>query len=269
MAVMVVFAVSSGCKGGNKKEQGPVTLASVNGTLITGDDLFLRLGGHAADDPKLRDRVLESLINEELLYQKAVKLGLDRDWKYQNSVRQLESRVTAYKRSEMTRRMRDTQIASKVSVTDQDVKNYYDEHAGQITTELHLGILQFDDAQTANETLNAIRAGKPFEKAAAEKYPHVRKGERPWDKGFMRWNQMPEDLLDEVYRLKTGEVSDVLTAGKNGFYVVNVVDRRKNSIANFENMAASILNRLNAIRIAEAYNRYVQQLKQESNIKKF
>lgn len=266
--IVVFFVVLSSCKGNDKKEQGSMTLAAVNGVPIMIDDVNLLLGGHGDFTSGAKDRVIEDLISQELLYQKGVKLGLDKDQKFQNAVRQLERRVVAYKRIEMARRVRDTQIASKVNVTDQDVRDYYEKHAELITTDLHLFVIQFPEEKQAKEALNTIRSGVPFEKVAAQKLPHAKKGERPWDKGFLRWNEIPAELVG-VYSLKKGDVSDVFNAGKMGFYILKVMDRRKNPAAGLENMAASIMNRLNSIKIAEAYDRYVQQLKKDASIKRY
>jgi len=257
-----------GCKStvNNQSKTGNV-LATVNGAPITGDDVFLRLGGHEQFiDSPVRDEVLDEVINDELLYQKGVKLGLDKDQKFQSAVRMMERRITAYKRAEIARRVRDTQIAAKVNMTDQDVKDYYEKHAEQIGTDLHLGVLQFADKAAADEALARIRAGASFEKVGAEQP----KGPgQNWDKGFLHWNQIPIEIADTVYGLKKGEVSGVLTASPAGIFIIKVIDRKKNSKTEFANVKAVLENRLIKIKIQEAYDRYVQDLKKESTIKKF
>ena len=257
-----------GCKSSvnNQSKTGNV-LATVNGAPITGDDVFLRLGGHEQYiNSPVRDEVLDEVINDELLYQKGVKLGLDKDEKFQSAVRLMERRITAYKRAEIARRVRDTQIAAKVHMTDQDVKDYYEKHAEQINTELHLGVLQFADKAAADEALARIRAGASFEKVGAEQP----KGPgQNWDKGFLHWNQIPIEIADTVYGLKKGEVSGVLTASPAGIFIIKVIDRKKNSKTEFANVKAIVENRLIKIKIQEAYDQYLQDLKKESTIKKF
>jgi hypothetical protein len=218
----------------------------------------------------LKDRVLDDIINDELLYQKGVKLGLDKDAKFQGMVRMMELKIAEYKRAEIARRVRDTQIAAKTIVTDQDIKDYYDKHVEEIGTDLHLGLLHFATEAEAKNALTRIRTGIPFEKIADEKFAHAPKGKtRPGDMGFMHWSQINPDLLGTVYSLKKGEVSDVLDRSPNGAYLIKIIDRRKNINAKFESMRTAVENRLNAIKTKEAYDRYVQQLKSDASIKKY
>ena len=242
----------------------------MNGVPITGDEVALKVGGHEEllNSPA-KDQLLDSVIAEELMYQKAVKLGFEKDPKFQDEVRMMELKITAYKRAEMGRRVRDTQIASHVAVTDQEVKEYYTQHAEEIGTDLHLGVLQFNEVAEAKEALSRIRSGTPFEKIAAEQFAHAPKGmSRAWDKGFMHWNQMPAAFTADVYRMNKGEVSDVLTGGASEIYLVKVIDRRKNTAASLESMKPIIENKLWAVKGKEAYNKYIEQLKHEALIKK-
>ncbi len=260
-----------GCKGTAIKEQSkPPVLATVNGVAITADEVALKLGDHEdlLNSP-VGDQSLDAIIAEELMYQKAVQLGFDRDPKFQRDIRKLEMQITAYKRAEMGRRVRDTQIASHVTVTDQEVRDYYAKHADEIETDLHLGVLQFPDAARAKDALARIRSGTPFEMIAAEQFSHAPKNmSRAWDKGFLHWEQMPAAFTGDVYRLKKGEVSDVLSNGPAEAYLVKVSDRRKNPAANFDKAKPVIENRLWAVKGKEAYESYIARLKQEASIKK-
>lgn len=274
--LFIVFLLSClftlpGCKATVKKEQGsPKSLATVNGIPITGDDVVLRMGGHEhLMNSPLKDRVLDDIITDELLYQKGVQLGLDKDAKYQGMVRMMELKIADFKRAEIARRVRDTQVAAKVNVTERDVKDYYDKNTEEIVTDLHLGLLRFETVAEANDALAKIRAGTSFEKVAAEKFAHVPKGSKQaWDMGYMHWNQISPDMLGIVYSLKKGEISDVQDRSPNGSFFIKVIDRKKNPGVSFASMSTAIENRLHAIKNREAYDRYVQQLKKESTIKK-
>ena len=41
----------------------------------------------------MREQALQDLIDEELLYQKGLKLGLDKDAKYKNALKVMEARM--------------------------------------------------------------------------------------------------------------------------------------------------------------------------------
>lgn len=272
--VLILFFLFSfmfpGCKDTEKKAQGkPAVLATVNGVPITGDEIDMRLGGHDKFfDSAAKGKALDAIIAEELMYQKGVQLGFDKDPKFQSDICRMALKVTAYKRAEMARRVRDTQIASHVTVIEQEVKDYYAKHADEIGTDLHLGIIQFANEIEAKEALVRIRAGTPFEKIVVEQFAHVPKMRRAWDKGFMHWDQMPAAFAEDVYQLKKGDVSDVLISSPAEAYLVKVIDKKKNQAGEFDCVKATIQNRLWAAKGKEAYENYTQQLKKDASIKK-
>ncbi len=244
-------------------------LAIVNGVAITEDDLHMRLhAGH--DDPEARERVLKEIIIEELFYQKGLKLGLDRDPKYRNAVTIMEQRLKDFKRSEMARRISNSQIAAKVEVTYEDTKKYYAEHKSEISEDLHLIVVQFANEDQARDALQRIKAGAAPETVATELYSgDLNRKTLSWDRGFLHWNEIPVDLTETIYSLKKDEVSGVLCSTRTGVCIVKLVDRRENTAASFEKMSAGIMSRIRDIRLLEARDRYVEDLKNESKIVKF
>ncbi len=247
-------------------EQGtPLVLATVNGAPITADDLSVKLGDHDMADPTIKGSALDAVIAEELMFQQAVKLGFDKDSKFQERIRAMEAKITAYRRAEMGRRVRDTQIASHVTVTDQEVRDYYEKNSEDIRTDLRLGVLQFGDVAHAHDALARIRSGTPFETIAAEQFPDASNGaSRAWDRGFQPWDRIPE-ALEGVHRLKKGEV-DALGSGPSKTYLVKVIDTRQNPNGGFEEVKASVERKLWAVKGREAYERYVAQLKKDAAI---
>ena len=163
--------------------------------------------------PANQEKALDDVITEELLYQQGLKIGLDKDPEYQAQIARFERQLAHVKRTEMTRRVFNTQVAAKVEITQADAKKYYDKNANQIETELHLGVLSFNNKKGAGEALEKIRGGATFESIARSVMgSQVSGGREPWDLGFLSWDQIPIDFVDAVYRLKPGEVSDVVSS---------------------------------------------------------
>ncbi len=74
---------------------------------------FLRQGGSQA--------FLNEIINKELLYQEALKEGIDRD-------KGLKKAVEDYRKITMVKMLLQKKIETAPVVSDADVKNYYDSH---------------------------------------------------------------------------------------------------------------------------------------------
>jgi len=210
------------------------------------------------------------VITEELLYQQGLKIGLDKDPGYRAQIAKLEHQLAIAKRAEMTRRVYNTQVAAKVEITNVDARNYYDKNAHQIATELHLGVISFNNKEGAEEALQKIRGGATFESIARSAMgSQVSAGREPWDLGFLSWDQIPIDFVDAVYRLKPGEVSSIVSSKRTGYQVFKLLGVRKNPKADYTTMLGVIMNRLRDEKIIGAYAQYVENLKKEAKIEKF
>ncbi len=280
--VLLVFVgfilahIFGGCtdkKGSAKSsETGGKVVAKVNGTPIIEEDLSFRLVGPHGERKTSgnQPKALDDLINEELLYQQGLKLGLDQDPGYRAQVARIERQLAHVKRAEMMRRVYNTQVAAKIEVSSQDAKKYYDEKVNQITTDLHLGVLSFSNKEGAEETLKKIRGGAPFESIARSVMgSQGSAGREPWDLGFLSWDQIPVDFVDEVYQLKVGEVSEVVSSKRTGYQVFKLFGVRKNPKADFTAVSGVIMNRLRDKKVLEAYEQYVANLRKEAKIEKF
>jgi len=280
IAAALMLCCSAGCKEQAKKapqangEKQPKVLAKVNGVPITEVDLAFKMSKtHGMASSQQSDRTLDDIIREELLYQQGIKLGLDKDPGYQAQIDKLERQLANMKRIEMTRRVFNTQIASKVTITNEEVKEYFTKNESRIATDLHLGMLTFGTREAADEAQRKMRAGASFESVAAEtggsKNPGMPGNARPWDMGYTTWDQIPIDFVDTVYKLKPGEVSGVVSMKETGFYIFKLFEARKNPKADYNSMAGTIMNRLRDQRVMDEYKKFEEQLKRDAKIERF
>ena len=275
--VLIVFISAllcfTGCQG--KEQQFPPSgkgakvVARVNGSPITAADVaFRHQEGHG--DEVSRTKSLDDIIDQELLYQQGLKLGLDKDPSYREKLAKLDRQPAGARRIELARRVFNTQIASKINLMPQDGKDYFDKNADKIATELHLEFMKFDDKQKAEAALKKIRGGAVFESIARSVMGTDKvAGREPWDLGFQKWQQIPVDFVDPVYRLKPGEVSDVLGNQQTDFQIVKLVATRKIPKLEYAPISAIVMNRLRDLKLLEAYYQYIAQLKKDATIMKY
>jgi len=272
IAILGVLGCSGKKEPAAKPQPAAKILAKVNGTPITEDDLRLSARtahGMAPEGEKLR--ALDDVIQAELLYQEGLKLGIDKDPGYLRDIAKMEKQMANMKRAEITRRLYNTQIASKVEVTNQEAQEYYNKNVDQIQAELHLGIIKFSNKEDAEAALKRIRSGEPFKKVAEANLPQgMPAGQRPpWDLGFVTWGQIPEEFWTAVHKLKPGEVSDVVSSKRTGFHIFTLLERRKNSKMEFGQVSGLIMTRLRDRKIMESFENYVTKLKKDAKIEKF
>ncbi len=277
---LVFAAIAALCIAGCSGKKEPVAqsqpaakvLAKVNGAPITEDDLRLSTRtahGMAPEGEKLR--ALDDVIQAELLYQEGLRLGIDKDPGYLKDLAKMEKQIANMKRAEITRRLYNTQIAAKVEVSNQEAQEYYNKNVDQIQTELHLGIIKFSNKEEAEDALKRIRGGEPFKKVAEASLPQgMPAGHRPpWDMGFVTWGQVPDEFWTVVYKLKPGEVSEVVSSKRTGFHIFTLLDRRKNSKMEFNQVSGLIMTRLRDRKITDSFENFIAKLKKDAKIEKF
>ena len=217
-----------------------------------------------------QEKALDDFIVEELLYEKGLKIGLDKDPGYQAIIDRMEHQLAHAKRVEMTRRVYNTQIAAKVEITNSQAKNFYDQNADRIATELHLGVILFSSKERAEEAQKKIRGGATFESIAREVMgTQGPAGKEPGDLGFLSWDRIPSDFFEAVYKLKPGEVSGVVSSKRTGYQIFKLFEVRKNAKADFASLSGLIVNRLRDEKMGETFGQYVEKLKKEAKIEKF
>jgi peptidyl-prolyl cis-trans isomerase C len=252
------------------EKPGAKVLAKVNGTPLTAEDVSFRLQEAHGKQPQHGKKSIDDIINQELLFQKGRQLGLDKDPSYQSKLAALKKLPPGAQRLEMARRVFNTQIASKIEVSYQDGKDYYQKNADQISTELHLYMAMFEKREQAEDALKKLRAGADFASIARPVMKEAAvPGREPWDLGFVRWEQVPVDFLDPVYRLNPGELSGVLGSQPTGFQIVKLLERRQAPKASYESKSAAVMNRLRDLKLLQAYKDYLETLRKEAKIVTF
>lgn len=231
-------------------------VASVNGVPITEADLKAAgRGGHGgepatAPTPDERKAILETVIRDELIAQRAVELGLAADPAYQEQLHLLQAQVDTFRRQRLADLYHARELA-EVKVTDEEARRYFDDHAARLQTEAHVWQILVRDEARIEEVRRELEAGAAFEEVAARILPQAPGAEsRPWDLGYLRWNQTPEPWQPELARLEKGQTSGVIRGPKNRFWIIRLIDRRTSPDVTFESTRATIVDTLKGQRIA-------------------
>ena len=122
LIISVLFLFASCAKQDDKK--GPY-LAKVGKVKIMQSDLDREMKNLPAFAQKIfegsegKERFLNELVKKELLYQEALKQGLDKDADYIEKVADFE-KIT------LISKLLENEIEDKAQVTDEDIKKYYD-----------------------------------------------------------------------------------------------------------------------------------------------
>ncbi|MEE9217970.1 MAG: peptidyl-prolyl cis-trans isomerase [Acidobacteriota bacterium] len=221
--------------------------------------LFSRYSGHELDEKvrEARAKLLQRMIREILLLQRAEMLGLDtqkivdvglEQIKRQNDIKTNDALLRLLReegttldelreqilRVNVPAIMLDREVRQKVSVSDAEVEKYYREHLEEYTipetitfTELVLRV----DGEGGKEKVRAradaivaeLDAGAGFD-ALVQKYSEVPSREAGGRIGPLRPKELSRSISRALGSLQVGEVSPVVES-RYGFHILRVDER--------------------------------------------
>lgn len=233
---------------------------------------FLEQGLRTLPDPQvyrdIRDRILRTFITQKILYTKAledtvkveeraVNREVDRRFKVLVQQAGSEKRLEEYFqrpigliKQELARVVREgmvvdlvrNQIAGKVTVTPQEVKEFFREFSQELPTiperiELSHLLLKVEPSQeaidAARDTIEMIRQllseGADFDSLAMlySRDPSAAQGGRL---GFTTRGDLLPELEEVAYKLDPGTISEVVRS-RNGFHLIRLLERQGERIS--------------------------------------
>ena len=167
-------------------------------------------------------------------------------------------------------------VRSKVKLSEDDVKNYYQKHPGEFRGEeelhvRHILITLAEDAErfevgratlAGEKARQRVRGGEPFAEVAKDvsKGPGAAEG---GDLGWLRRGTMQRSLEEVVFALKDGEVSPLVRAGP-GLHLFKVEERRQGGGRSFDQVKDEIRDRLSMEQTQAYREQYLAELKRDA-----
>lgn len=159
-------------------------------------------------------------------------------------------------------------LARQITVTDADIKSYYDQNAKLYSVDeqrraSHILIEAGKDATSAEKAAAKAKAEelllqlrkKPadFARLAKENSQDPGSAERGGDLDFFGRGAMVKPFEDAAYRLKQGEISDVVQSDF-GFHIIQVTAIKPGSIKNLAEVKDQIATEIRKQQVAKKYN---------------
>lgn len=262
IAMTFVFSVY-GCGGG----KGGKPLVSVGGTKITEGDLdFL-----AVINPRLkaqmisefgRKKILDNLVEQELLYKAALKEGLDKD-------KNVKDKIDIYRKVIISQALMDKKL-------EESARKYYDEHKSEFEKIKisHILIKENDGKKKrgeketldiANKAKERIEKGEAFDVVAKEISEDEGTSKRGGDLGLVAKDEARltrrgyAPLLEKAFTMKVGEVGGPIKT-EDGYHIITVTKGAE--VVPFEEASQGILFKIRA----NARNDILKELKEKFKV---
>jgi peptidyl-prolyl cis-trans isomerase C len=290
-------------------------IASVNGKSIPKSQYDSRLSvfkkraahkGGPLNDATLttiKNRILENLIDAEVLYQQSQKEGIKVDDQTINEqIEKMKKRFpdeTAYKKAiekmyisekdfktEIHRalainKLIDTNVRQKIIVTDKEMKKYYRDNSNlfkqpeQVKISLiWIKVKPDDEKSKKNQARKKIemvqkkvKQGEDFGKLAKaySEGPNARR-EGAW--GYLKRVKTADPIRDAAFALNVGEVSDIVES-KSGYHLIKVNDKKPAGTTPYKEVMPMIERQLKKGKEKTEIKGYIENLKKSAKIKRF
>jgi len=256
--ILVLSFILSGCG----ESKNPV-LASIGRTKITLNDFQERINNL----PKryqiiIRNRsndYLQELINDTLLYNEALKKGLDKD---KDAVKVIEEA----KRKILIARLLKDEVDDAIKITDEDIAEYYEANSvkymsPEIMRVSHILVPKKAEAEAILERLNK---GENFDDLARAKSVDPT-AQRAGDIGYFPKGQLIPEFEYACSQLEIGEVSGIVRT-KLGYHIIMLTDRKMPQQIPLEKVKEKVKAEIRAEKRQKLFNDLLTRLRKEAKI---
>ena len=230
-------------------------VASVNGRPIPSvsvDNIAQQItaGGQEADP----ERILEELINLEVLTQAAEALDLDK-----------LPEISAALQLQYTQTMANAYLASKgaeMTFSEEELKAEYASQSEAIDrAEYRASHILLETEEMAAEVLAELAEGKKFD-AAAKLYSIDPAGDNGGDLGWFQSSTMVPEFSAAVATMEIGDVSETPVKSEFGYHIIKLLDKRDAALPDYDSVKSGLTN----LAVRKALANHVEELRSAAEI---
>jgi peptidyl-prolyl cis-trans isomerase C len=214
---------STGERSSQQTAASPV-IARANESVLTLADLENMIPPEYREHYGLEDRktLINSWIETELVYQEAVRQGIDNE-------PELQAKVDEFQRLLLENEILQRELGIRVKVTDAEIEKYYHDNSDfflREKEEVRISQIVVDSLGLAGELREQLRNNPTEFSRLAGEYSLDKSGNSDGDVGYYAVDELIEPLSKAVMSLNVGEMSPVVSVSGYGHFIVMVTDRK-------------------------------------------
>lgn len=242
-------------------------VAVVNGKEISKDDVvkFLNdIGPQMAmqfQSPEGIKRVIDELVNQELLFLDAVESNLEEDKAFKD--------VLEATKINLLKDYAVNKIISKASATEQEMKDFFQankEGFNKAATVKASHIL-VDNEEKAKEIITEINNGMSFEDAA-KNYSSCPSKEAGGDLGEFSKGKMVKEFEEAAFNMELGQISSPVKS-QFGYHIIKILAKNPESKSTFDEVKEQIQNEVIRKKQQNLYLSKIDNLKSKYEVQMY
>jgi peptidyl-prolyl cis-trans isomerase C len=314
LMVLTLILVSALAWAAEKNAPGD-KVAVVNGVTISKDtydrelNFFVRRaapGGQQIPDvqmAQMKNDVLESLIDRELLFQESKKKGVQvKSEAVSDQLQKIKQRYPnkeefnkllsnmgltesdvqkQIERGMAIQELIDKEVTEKIKVSDEETKSFYDKNPQlfqqpeQVKASHILIKVKSDapddqkaEARKKIETVQQkVQKGEDFA-TLAKTYSEGPSGPKGGDLGYFKRGQMVKPFEEAAFRLKPNETSEIVET-QFGYHLIKVDDKKPSKKMTYAEVKDRLNEHLKKQKTDSEANAYIETLRKDAKIEKF
>lgn len=240
-------------------------LAVVAGNEITGEDLNRIVMRYPEDkrgyfeSEQGRNQLLDQTISFELMSKFGEELALDKTKDFQDTLKALGK--------ELLTQVTINKVLSEVTVTDEEVKKYYEDNKENFKEEGTVSAkhILVDTEEQAKEIHEEISSEKISFEDAAMKYSSCPSKEEGGNLGVFKKGMMVPEFEEVAFNSEVGNVSAPVQT-QFGYHLILVENKNEAKEKSFDEVKASVVNQLTQVAQQKKYADLVVELENKYGV---
>jgi hypothetical protein len=264
--VLIALLMFIACADGTDQDEKTV-LARVNDEILTYEDIIYQI------PPQLRENMTDEYlteavgtwINTEVVYQRAVEMGLDKEPDVQAMIKWGVKETVAKK-------LIDSEFSSKIEISPVEIDSVYRAQKDLLKLEndrFRASHILLDDYETAMAIYDRLKRGSKFEDLAMDYSRDRESAKTGGDLGLFTADQVEPSFAEALREMKEGSFSKPVKT-IYGYHIIRLTERIKAG-SELDSLEAKrmIENRLLAAEQAREFQEIIESLKAEADIETF
>lgn len=204
------------------------------------------------------EALLDSLINNTLVYEQGKKDGMDKDAEVKQALKDIEQQLVV--KAWMGKKL-------KAEVTDAAVKQGYDKFLAEYkpVEELRARHILVESEDAAKAVIAELNKGADFTELAKAKSKDPSAKQNGGDLGYFTKDEMVPQFSEAAFAMQPGQLSAAPVKSQFGWHVIKVEDRRMATPPTFEQAQPVIREKL----AEETAERLVTDMRTKAKVKRF